>query len=145
MNIYSLEQYILFLLVKYKELDLRELKIKILREEPSLSNRLLNYQLSLMKEDNYIEFIEEVDEAYKKCLETHSIDKRIKNLSKYCKQKYPARILLKVTDSGKIKFIHNCYCLSYCVNKNQETALLNMVSCEELVDLKTKPPTKCPC
>jgi len=144
MNIYSFEQYILFLLVKYNELDLRELKMKIMREEPSLSNRLLSYQLSLMKEEGYIEFIEEVSEEYKKCLEKVT-DRRIKNIAKYCKQKYPTRITVKITDSGKIKFIHNCFCLSYCDSKNAEIAILNMKSCEDLADLKTKPPVKCPC
>jgi superoxide dismutase len=133
------------LLVKYNELDLRELKLKISREEPSLSNRLLSYQLSLMRENNYIEFIEDASEEYKKCLENKSIDKRIKNIAKYCKQKYPSRILLKITDNGKIKYIHNCYCLSYCKNKNEEVALLNMRSCEHLADIRTKPPSKCPC
>ena len=145
MNIYNLEQYILFLLVKYNELDLRELKIKILREEPSLSNRLLSYQLSLMKEEGYIEFIEEVSEEYKKCIEKYSVDKRIKNVARYCKQKYPTKIVIKLTENGKIKFIHNCYCLSYCYNRNNETALLNMRTCEDLADFKTKPPSKCPC
>jgi hypothetical protein len=145
MSIYNLEQYILFLLVKYNELDLRDLKLKVLRIEPSLSNRILNYLLSMLREENYIEFIEEVSIEYKKCLEKNNMDRRIKNVAKYCKQKYPARILLKVTEAGKIKFIHNCYCLGYCYTKNQETALLNMRSCEDLADLRTKPPEKCPC
>jgi hypothetical protein len=145
LNIYNLEQYILYLLVKYNELDLRDLKLKVLREEPSLSNRLLSYQLSLMREEGYIEFIEEYYEEYKKCIEKQSNDKRIKNIARYCKQKYPVLILVKLTEDGKIKFIHNCYCLSYCYTKNQETALLNMGSCEDLADLRTKPPEKCPC
>jgi len=96
LNIYNLEQLILFLLVKYKELDLRELKIKILREEPSLSNKLLSYQLSLLVEDGFVEFIEEVNEEYKKCVENKSIDRRIKNVSKYCKQNTPLESYLKL-------------------------------------------------
>jgi len=146
MNIYNLEQYILFLMIKYNELDLRHLKLKIERAEPTLNDKLLNYQLSLLKEEGYIEFIfiEEQSEEYKKCLEK-TTDRRIKNIVKYCKQKYPSRILLKITDSGKIKYIHNCYCLSYCGTKNEKTALHNMILCEELADIKTKPPSKCLC
>jgi hypothetical protein len=132
-------------LIRHNEFDLRELKVKILREEPSLSNRLLNYQLSLMKEENYIEFIEKYSEEYKKCLEKYSIDKRIKNIAKYCKERYPVLIKVKITDAGRVKFIHNCYCLSYCCDKNAEVALLNMRSCEDLADIRTKPPSKCPC
>jgi hypothetical protein len=144
LNIYNLEQYILFLLVKHNELDLRELKLKILKVEPTLSDKLLSYKLSLLREEFHIEFIEEVSEEYKKCLEKQS-DRRIKNIAKYCKQKHPSQFIVKITDSGKIKYIHNCYCLSYCFSKNTETALMNMALCEELADLKTKPPTKCLC
>jgi hypothetical protein len=144
LNIYDLEQYILFLLVKYNELDLRDLKLKIERAEPTLNDKLLNYQLSLLKEEGYIEFIEEQSEEYKKCIEKQS-DKRIKNIVKYCRERHPAKILVKITDSGKIKYIHNCYCLSYCYTKNSETALMNMKLCEELADLKTKPPPNCLC
>jgi hypothetical protein len=144
LNIYDLEQYILFLLTKYDSLDLRELKLKILRSEPTLSDKMLIYKLSLMKEEGFIEFIEEYSEEYKKCLEKQS-DKRIKNIVKYCRERHPAKILIKITDSGKIKYIHNCYCLSYCIGKNAETAEMTMKLCEELADLKTKPPTNCLC
>jgi hypothetical protein len=124
LNIYNLEQYILFLLIKYNELDLRDLK--------------------LLKEEGYVEFIEEHSEEYKKCLEKQS-DKRIKNIAKYCRERYPSKILVRITENGKIKYIHNCYCLSYCNTKNEETALLNMALCEELADMKTMPPEECLC
>jgi predicted transcriptional regulator len=97
-----------------------------------------------LREEGFIEFIEEQSEEYKKCLEK-STDRRIKNIAKYCKERYPVKILLKITDSGKIKYINNCYCSSYCISKNVETAEMNMKLCEELADLKTKPPSKCPC
>jgi hypothetical protein len=145
LNIYNLEQFILFLLAKHNELDLRDLKLKILRTEPTLSEKMLVYKLSMLREEGYIEFVEEQSEEYKKCLESHSSNRRIKNIAKYCRERYPSKILVKISDSGKVKYIHNCYCLSYCLVKNEETALLNMNLCEELADLKTKPPNKCLC
>jgi DNA-binding transcriptional ArsR family regulator len=144
LNIYNIEQYILFLLVKHSELDLRDLKLKILKVEPTLSDKLLSYKLSLLREEGYIEFIEELSVEYKKCLEKQS-DKRIKNIAKYCRERYPSKILVRITENGKIKYIHNCYCLSYCNTKNEETALLNMALCEELADMKTMPPEECLC
>jgi len=145
MNIYSLEQYILFLLVKYNELDLRELKIKILREEPSLSDKLLSYQLNLLLEDGYIEIKEEQSDMYKKCVEQKSNDKRVKNVDSYCKKRYPSRIVVRITDAGKVKYAHNCYCFSICSHDSRQTALENMHMCEEYADIKTQPPLSCKC
>ena len=135
----------MFLLAKHSGLDLRDLKLKVKRAEPTLSDKLLNYQLSLLKEEGYIEFTEEQSVGYKKCVETHSTDRRIKSIARYCKERYPVLIKVKVTDLGKVKYVQNCFCLSFCHTKNAETALRNMASCEKLVDLKTKPPSKCMC
>jgi len=144
LNIYNLEQYILFLLIKHSTLDLRELKLKVLRVEPTLSEKMLSYKLSLLKESGFVEFVEEQSDEYRRCLERHS-DKRIKNIARYCKQRHPVLIKIRITDSGKVKYLHNCFCLNYCYSRNTETALINMVLCEELADLKTRPPMKCTC
>lgn len=142
-SIYNLEQFILFLLVKHNQLDLRELKLKILKTEP-LSEKLFKYQLALLEEDGYIELVEEQSAEFKRCLEK-SIDRRIKDIKTYCKKRYPSVIKIKPTDSGRIKYLHNCFCLSYCYSKSAETALVNMKLCEDLADIKTKPPEKCLC
>jgi hypothetical protein len=131
--------------VKYSELDLRDLKLKIERLEPTLSDRLLNYQLSLLKEEGYIEFVEDQSSEYRKCLEAHKTDKRIKSVARYCRERYPTSIKVKILDAGKIRYAHGCFCLNYCLTKNTETAMLNMNLCEKLADIKTRPPSKCLC
>lgn len=143
MNIYNLEQFILHLLVKYQELDLRELKIKVLHTEPALSEKMLNLKLNVLKDLGYIVFSEDQSDEYKKCVEEKSKDKRVKNAETYCRKKYPSTIIVKITDNGKIKYVHNCFCDSLRSGDSRETALENMHMCEEYADIKTQPPLAC--
>lgn len=65
-------------------------------------------------------------------------------MNKYCKRFYPSQITVNITDSGKVKYIHNCYCLTLKLGSTHETALENMKLCSETADIATKPPAECP-
>lgn len=140
----DIEQFILHILIKYSELDYRELLTKV-AHNLKLGENYVIYLLNVLKDHGLIEFIEKTSDAYEKCLVDEKLrsDRRIKNIKKYCKRLYPSRISVKVTDAGRVEYAHNCYCLSFKLNSTTETALLNMKQCAEYADVNTTPPNKC--
>ncbi len=86
------------------------------------------------KHENYKKYIE--------CMDNNT-DKRVKNKKKYCMKQYPHPLVVRITDLGRVEYIHTAFCLSYYIDRNHEIALENMKLAELFADLKTQPPTKC--
>jgi len=147
MSMIQLETYVLHKLINTPagELDLRELLNSLRIHFPQYSDKVFRFLLNLLRDNGELEFIEKPTKAYLQCFESAKLDKRIKDPARYCKERYPIVIMVRVTDAGKAGYAERVFCNSYCFDHSYEVALINMRSVFDRIGFKTKPPEWCPC
>ncbi len=144
-----IKQYMLQKLIKAEKagrsITVQELQV-LTMSNFNISQTVWNQVYNEMKAKGLITIEEDTShENYKKYLEClkSEHDKRVKNIKKYCMKRYPHPLIAKITDHGRVEYIHNVFCLSYYYDRDRNTALMNMKLAEEFADIKTEPPPRC--
>ncbi len=138
-----IEHFLLHLLAKNKSKNDLYLIKTLLLLYTDASDETINRVLAIMQRDGYIVIAEEPNEMFKQCLETNGNNKRIKNVAVYCRERYPTRMTIQITDLGLIRYLHNVYCLTLLAGEDIETALLNFRAAMRSIDFYTEPPSSC--